>query len=78
MEVRTDVSDAGIAVVHSETVVAIPKCLAVDGAVGQGNGEHGVVPVLVQLRLLNKDATTHQLSSGKALGGRGNRSPSGR
>ena len=66
-KVGTDVSDAGIAGLSGEAVITVTEVPAVDGTVSQSDGQHGVVPILTQIRILNEGAASRQLPSGEAL-----------
>ena len=66
-KVGTDVSDAGIASLSGEAVITVTEVPAVDGAVSQSDGQHGDVPILTQIRILDEGAASRQLPSGEAL-----------
>ena len=66
-KVGTDVGDASIAGLSGEAVITVTEVPAVDGAVSQSDGQHGVVPILTQIRILDEGAASRQLPSGEAL-----------
>ena len=66
-EVGTDVGDASIAGLGGEAVITVTEVPAVDGAVSQSDGQHGDVPILTQIRILDEGAASRQLPSGEAL-----------
>ena len=66
-EVGASVGDAGIAGLSGEAVITVTEVPAVDGTVSQSDGQHGVVPILTQIRILNEGAASRQLPGGEAL-----------
>ena len=66
-EVGAGVGDAGIAGLSGEAVITVTEVPAVDGTVSQSDGQHGVVPILTQIRILDEGAASRQLPSGEAL-----------
>ena len=66
-KVGAGVGDAGIAGLSGEAVITVTEVPAVDGAVSQSDGQHGVVPILTQIRILNEGAASRQLPGGEAL-----------
>ena len=66
-EVGTDVGDASIAGLSGKAVITVTEVPAVDGTVSQSDGQHGVVPILTQIRILDEGAASRQLPSGEAL-----------
>ena len=66
-EVGAGVGDTGIAGLSGEAVITVTEVPAVDGTVSQSDGQHGVVPILTQIRILNEGAASRQLPGGEAL-----------